>query len=106
MPHTSTRPGVGPAQPGHDRHQRRLARAVGAEQPEDRPGLDAEVDAGERHASAPYDFVEPSTASAATPAAGAPLAGRYAEPLRCPSVCCIPVSIYDARQHFKGRDAA
>ena len=41
-------PGVGPAQPGDDRHERRLARAVGPEQAEDRAGLHPEVDAGER----------------------------------------------------------
>ncbi len=43
---------VGPAEPRDDRDQRGLAGAVGAEQPEDRPRLDSEVDTRQRDGGA------------------------------------------------------
>ena len=44
--------GVGAAEAGDDRDQRGLARPVGPEQTEDRPGVHLEVDAGERRRAA------------------------------------------------------
>ena len=55
-------PRVGPAEPGDDRDQRGLARAVRAEQAEDLAGADRQVDA--RSAGvAPYALRSPSTCS-------------------------------------------
>ena len=89
-------PGVGATQPGDDRDQRRLARPVRTEQPEDRPGLDLEVDARPARPWSPYDLCRPRIASAGA------ARGRVLLVPRFRAVSCIPVSIHDLDQYIKG----